>query len=107
LSQVLKDTTPKLNQEAFHSEIASQPQGRTIWVLKMIVISGNRDIFKVMETAEVTCPTCFETFSIPLPGSDEVPCDLDYDCEICCRPLVVHCWLEDESVCADAAGLDD
>ncbi len=61
-----------------------------------------------METAEVTCPTCFEIFSIPLPGSEEVPCDLDYDCEICCRPLVVHCWLEDDdTVCAEASGLDD
>ena len=62
-----------------------------------------------METAVVTCPTCFETFHVPLPGKSEVPCELDYDCEICCRPMVIHCWFDEasDSVFADAAGMDD
>ncbi|MEM1084739.1 MAG: CPXCG motif-containing cysteine-rich protein [Verrucomicrobiota bacterium] len=42
-----------------------------------------------METTAVQCPTCFEWFEIPLPGAGELPAELDYDCEICCRPMVV------------------
>ncbi|MDF1815289.1 MAG: CPXCG motif-containing cysteine-rich protein [Verrucomicrobiales bacterium] len=62
-----------------------------------------------MDTALVTCPTCFETFQVVLPGSGEVPCELDYDCEICCRPMVIQCWLSevDDTVYAEAVGMDD
>lgn len=62
-----------------------------------------------METAQVTCPTCFESFHVALPGNNEVPCELDYDCEICCRPMVIHCYLDeiDDSVYAEAIGMDD
>ena len=42
-----------------------------------------------MDLCTVTCPTCFESFEIPLPGPDEQPAELDYDCEICCRPMVI------------------
>ena len=38
-------------------------------------------------TTPVTCPTCFEEFEVPVPYIDEVPCDVDYDCEVCCRPM--------------------
>ena len=38
---------------------------------------------------EVTCPTCFETFEVPAPHVSEVPCSVDYDCEVCCRPFEV------------------
>ena len=48
-----------------------------------------------METAEVTCPTCFESFDVPVPETSEVPCELDYDCEICCRPMTVLCGLDE------------
>lgn len=54
-----------------------------------------------MELAEVTCPTCFETFNIALPHPDEQPTELDYDCEICCRPMII--LIEDDS--AQARGL--
>ncbi|MDF1751417.1 MAG: CPXCG motif-containing cysteine-rich protein [Verrucomicrobiales bacterium] len=63
-----------------------------------------------MDTAPVTCPTCFETFYVALPLPEEVPCALDYDCEVCCRPMVIQCWLEDEedqTVSAAAIGMDD
>lgn len=42
-----------------------------------------------METAAVQCPTCFEWFEIVVPAEDELPVELDYDCEICCRPMVI------------------
>jgi len=42
-----------------------------------------------MELAEVTCPTCFEVFEVALPHPDEMPCEVDYDCEVCCRPMVI------------------
>ena len=43
-----------------------------------------------MNSGEIQCPTCFEWFVIGLsecsPG--EIV-ELDYDCEICCRPMLV------------------
>jgi len=53
---------------------------------------------------EVQCPTCFEVFQVPAPPSDECPCELDYDCEICCRPMVIV--FEEDGV-AWARGLGD
>ena len=38
---------------------------------------------------EIQCPTCFETFEVASPSDDERPCEVDYDCEICCRPMVI------------------
>jgi Cysteine-rich CPXCG len=59
-------------------------------------------------TAPVTCPSCFEEFEVALPGPHEVPCDVDYDCEICCRPMRIRfeIWDEDE-ITATAYGLGD
>lgn len=42
-----------------------------------------------MELAEVTCPTCFEVFEVAVPHPDEMPAEVDYDCEICCRPMII------------------
>jgi hypothetical protein len=42
-----------------------------------------------MEFAQVTCPTCCETFEVAVPPPDEMPAEVDYDCEVCCRPLVI------------------
>ena len=42
-----------------------------------------------MELAEVTCPTCFEVFQVAVPHPDEMPTEVDYDCEICCRPMTI------------------
>lgn len=42
-----------------------------------------------MDLAEVTCPTCFEVFEVAVPHPDEVPAEVDYDCEVCCRPMVI------------------
>jgi hypothetical protein len=42
-----------------------------------------------MELAEVTCPTCFEAFEVAMPHPDEMPAEVDYDCEVCCRPMLI------------------
>ena len=42
-----------------------------------------------MESAQVQCPTCFEWFEVACPPMEERPVELDYDCEICCRPMVI------------------
>lgn len=55
----------------------------------------------------VTCPTCFEEFDVPAPFITEVPCTVDYDCEVCCRPMSIDFWEEDGEVVAEARGLAD
>ncbi len=42
-----------------------------------------------METAMVQCPTCFEWFEVAVPSPEELPAEVDYDCEVCCRPMVI------------------
>ena len=39
--------------------------------------------------AEVQCPSCFEFFSLAVPPACECPVELDYDCEVCCRPMMI------------------
>ena len=55
----------------------------------------------------ITCPTCFEVFDVPEPPVTEIPCTVDYDCEICCRPMLVDFWEEDDEVAGEARGLAD
>ncbi len=55
----------------------------------------------------VTCPSCFEEFEVAAPSPDEVPCEVDYDCEVCCRPLLIRFDQWDGAVTAEAAGLGD
>ena len=57
-----------------------------------------------METAPVTCPTCFETFEVAVPHPDELPTEFDYDCEVCCRPMVIAV---DANGSAEARGVGD
>lgn len=49
----------------------------------------------IMEFAQVTCPTCFEVFDVAMPHPDEMPAEVDYDCEVCCRPMVIVFTEED------------
>jgi len=37
----------------------------------------------------VVCPACFEEFSVMPPSADELPAEWDYDCEVCCRPMII------------------
>ena len=54
-------------------------------------IGKSADVCEIsdMELAEVTCPTCFEVFEVAVPHPDEMPTEVDYDCEICCRPMLI------------------
>jgi hypothetical protein len=57
----------------------------------------------------VQCPTCFETFEEVMPPPEELPAEYDYDCEICCRPLRISFWADEEDgfVEGEAYGLCD
>lgn len=59
------------------------------------------------ELFTVTCPSCGESFGVALPSIDEAPCEMDYDCEICCHPLVVRVFEEAGTLRAEAFGLAD
>lgn len=57
------------------------------------------------DLVEVTCPTCFEAFEVAAPGLGETPCEVDYDCEVCCRPMMILFFEEDDEVVGEARGL--
>jgi hypothetical protein len=61
----------------------------------------------VSEFAEVVCPTCHEIFEVPAPDISEVPCEWDYDCEVCCAPMRIVFSAGDEGVVAEAHGLGE
>ncbi len=61
-------------------------------------------------TCPVTCPSCFEVFEVAAPPASETPAEVDYDCEVCCRPMVIAFFEEDGEdgeVAAEARGLDE
>ena len=60
-----------------------------------------------MYTVPVQCPTCFEEFEVPAPALSELPCTVDYDCEVCCRPMTIHFEEDGEEIFATAYGLGD
>lgn len=60
-----------------------------------------------METHSVVCPTCFQEFQVPLPALPEVPSEVDYDCEICCRPMILAFEEEEGEVTAFARSIHD
>jgi hypothetical protein len=43
----------------------------------------------VMDTSMIMCPACGECFEVAGPCLAEIPAEWDYDCEICCRPMVI------------------
>ena len=54
---------------------------------------------------EIQCPSCFEYFSFTM-QQDEIPIasvEMDYDCEVCCRPMRVIVSNDE----AYAIGMDD
>jgi len=64
-----------------------------------------------MELCEVVCPTCFESFEVMSPaiGESVFPVELDYDCAVCCRPMLIvfEMFNEKDGVSATALGLGD
>jgi len=63
--------------------------------------------FTKMDVYPVICPTCFEEFTVPLPPVEETPAEVDYDCEVCCRPMMVSYYEEDGEVAASARGMEE
>jgi hypothetical protein len=55
----------------------------------------------------VTCPACFQQFAVAAPPPEELPAELDYDCEICCRPMVIFLEDEDGEVRAEVRGTNE
>jgi hypothetical protein len=55
----------------------------------------------------VTCPSCFEQFEVAAPPPEELPAELDYDCEICCRPMVIRIDHDEGDVRAEARSIDE
>jgi len=37
----------------------------------------------------VQCPTCFEYFEASEVAPEDYGSSMDYDCEVCCRPLLL------------------
>ena len=58
------------------------------------------------EYCTITCPTCFEVFGVPGPALTEVPTQWDYDCEVCCRPLLIRFTTWGDEVIAEAEAVD-
>jgi len=55
----------------------------------------------------VTCPSCFQQFRVAAPPAEELPAELDYDCVICCRPMVIRIDQNDGELRAEASGISD
>ena len=55
----------------------------------------------------VTCPAYFQQFEVAAPPSEELPAELDYDCEVCCRPMVIFIEDDDGKLRAEARGISD
>ncbi|CAN5419072.1 hypothetical protein BH23VER1_BH23VER1_32150 [soil metagenome] len=56
----------------------------------------------------VACPTCFEQFDVTAPSLNELPCDVDYDCEVCCFPMRIIFHDEgDGEVSSESHGLSE
>jgi hypothetical protein len=55
----------------------------------------------------VTCPACGESFEVAAPPPGELPAELDYDCEICCRPMVIVVNGDENGVWAEARSPDE
>ena len=52
----------------------------------------------------VSCPACGESFEMLAPPASELPADVDYVCEICCRPLRIQFELLGGEITAVAYG---
>ena len=55
----------------------------------------------------VICPSCLQRFPIAVPPRDELPTELDYDCEICCRPMVVFLEDVEDEIRAEARSINE
>lgn len=57
---------------------------------------------------QIQCPSCFESFEVSGPRAEECPAEWDYDCEVCCRPMVIAFDLDENGdVSASARGINE
>jgi len=45
--------------------------------------------FRIVWGMTVQCPTCFEYFEVSEVAPEDRGTQMDYDCEVCCRPLIL------------------
>ena len=76
--------------------------GQAGYFQKLIYSKG----MQAQEHSDVTCPHCFEVFTVPSPFITELPVEWDYDCEVCCRPMLIRFYEEDGEIFADADLVD-
>ena len=55
----------------------------------------------------IYCPSCGEAFEVACPPREELPAELDYDCEVCCRPMLISVYEDGDEVGWEARGLDE
>lgn len=55
----------------------------------------------------VICPSCFEEFEVAAPPPEETPCEVDYDCEVCCRPMRIRFEEQEGEIVAQSIGLGE
>lgn len=48
-----------------------------------------------------------QTFEVAGPAPEECPTEWDYDCEVCCRPMIIAFDTDGDDVLAEARGTDD
>jgi len=48
-----------------------------------------------------------QRFQIAAPPPAELPAELDYDCEICCRPMVIFIEGDGQETWAEARGINE
>jgi hypothetical protein len=46
-------------------------------------------------------------FAVPAPDVAEVPCEWDYDCEVCCAPMRIVFSGDEDGITAEARGLGE
>ncbi len=53
---------------------------------------------ELLQEADIRCPYCGEVISILLDGSVD---EQEYieDCQVCCKPIVLHVQVSDDSCC--------
>jgi hypothetical protein len=82
---------------------------RLLFALAEVTCRPGLDKGKSMnaEFVTVTCPSCFENFQVVAPPVEELPAELDYDCEVCCRPMLIVVEGDENGVWAEARGIND
>ena len=66
-----------------------------------------QDVVSFPMLLPVTCPACCQVFDVAEPPLAEVPCEVDYDCEICCHPMIIFFDESEGEVWAEARSLAD